>query len=191
MRLSTFCVSLLVTAAAPAARLAAQSAAPVVVGERVRITTPTQAGSHRYVGKVVGMQGDSLTVQTGSAGPKAVAVAEISRVEVSGGKYGNGRRGMLYGALIGTGVGAIAGAATYKKPDCAGTTWFCGSPNGGRGADTFAGGLLGGLVGFAVGGIWGATHPGERWVPGTLGSAAHVGVRPSARGAMLTLSARF
>jgi len=187
MRRATLCLALLALAATTAPTLRAQSA-PIAVGERVRITTPPRIGSQRYVGSVVGVQSDSLTVRTASADAKPVAIADIAKLEVSAGKRGNGRRGMLYGTLIGESAGAIAGAASYQKPDCAGTTWFCDT---GRGADAFAGGLVGGVLGFAVGGIWGAMHPTERWVRRPLGSAAHVGVIPMARGATVTLSARF
>lgn len=189
MHRATLALALLAITPAASASLRAQSSAPVAVGERVRITTPSQRGPYRYVGGVAEVRGDTLMVQTGdAAAPRPVAIADISKLEVSRGKHGNGRRGMLYGTLIGAGVGTIAGAASYKKPDCAGSTWFCDT---GRGADAFAGGLVGGVIGFAIGGIWGATHSSERWVPRTLGSAAHVGVIPSMRGATLTLSARF
>ena len=192
MHRATLALALLAVTSAASASLRAQSsaAAPVAVGERVRITTPSQRGPFRYVGGVTEVRADTLMVQTHDAtAPRPVAIADITRLEVSAGTHGNGGRGMLYGTVIGAGAGAIFGAAHYRKPDCAGTSFICDT--GGRGADAFAGGLVGGVLGLAVGGIWGATHPSERWVPRTLGSAAHVGVIPSVRGATLTLSARF
>ena len=189
MRLSTFCVSLLVIATAPTARLVAQSAVPVNVGERVRVTTPSQRGAYRYVGRVTQVQGDSLTVRTSDSASHPVAIAQITKLEVSAGKHGNGWRGTGYGTLIGFGAGAALGAASYTKSNCAGATWFCG--DNGRGADALAGGILGGLVGAGVGGLWGALHPTERWVARPLGSGTHVGLVPSSHGATLTLSTRF
>jgi hypothetical protein len=189
MRLSTLCISLLVISAAPTARLIAQSAVPVNVGERVRITTPAQRGAYRYVGRVVQVQGDSVTVRTSDSASRPVAIAQITKLEVSAGKHGNGWRGTGYGTLIGIGAGAALGAATYTKSDCAGTTWFCGDT--GRGGDALAGGILGGLLGAGIGGLWGALHPTERWVARPLGSGTRVGITPSAHGTTLRLALRF
>jgi hypothetical protein len=154
------------------------------VGERVRITTPSQRGAYRYVGRVSGVTHDSLIVQGADAGTRSVAITDISALEVSNGVRGNGRRGMLYGSLIGIGLGGALGAATYKKPDCAGS-FLCPS---GPGLDITAGALLGGVVGFAAGGLWGAAHPTERWSRRSLGS---VGVSPFGRGMSLRVSAAF
>ena len=168
--------------------LRAQSPVPVSVGERVRIATPSQRGQYRIVGNIVATRPDTLLLQTADvATPRAVAVGDISTLEVSRGRRGNGRRGMLYGVVIGASAGALLGAATYKKPDCAGT-FLCPSPDG-PGLDIAAGGLLGALVGIGAGGIWGAAHPSERWQVRTLGTAPRVGFFPARRGAMLVVRA--
>ncbi|MFL5562949.1 MAG: hypothetical protein ACJ79K_15870 [Gemmatimonadaceae bacterium] len=183
MRRSTMALALLLATGSAGALARAQS--PASVGERVRVTTPAQKGAYRYVGSVSAATRDSLTVQTADAGARTVAVANISKLEVSRGRRGNGRRGMLYGSVIGIGAGALLGAATYKKPECAGVAYFC---PGNSSADITAGGLVGGVVGLAVGGIWGATHPSERWAPRSLGA---VGLAPAAHGVMLRVSAAF
>jgi hypothetical protein len=154
------------------------------VGERVRITTPSQHGAYRFVGRVSGVTHDSLTVQGPDAGTRSVAIADITALEVSNGVRGNGRRGMLYGSLIGIGLGGALGAATYKKPDCTGT-FLCPS---GPGLDITAGALLGGVVGVTVGGLWGASHPSDRW---TRRAISNVGLAPIAHGRGLAISARF
>ena len=183
MRRSTIALALLLAAGSASALAHAQS--PASVGERVRVTTPEQKGAYRYVGSVSAATRDSLTVQTADAGARTVAVANITKLEVSQGRRGNGKRGMLYGSVIGIAAGAVLGAVTYKKPECAGVAYFC--PEG-SGLDVTAGGLLGGIVGFAVGGLWGATHPSERWAPRSLGA---VGLAPSAHGVTLRVSAGF
>jgi hypothetical protein len=165
-----------------ASPLGAQSIASV--GERVRITTPSQRGGYRYVGRVSAATRDSLTVQSPDIGTRSVAIADITTLEVSRGVRGNGRRGMLYGTIIGLGAGAVIGGATYKKPDCAGN-FLC--PEG-RGIDIFGGAVVGGLVGFAAGGFWGLTHPSERWTRRMLGD---IGVGPIVHGRGLVVSARF
>ena len=89
-----------------------QAISPAAIGERVRITTPTQRGPDRVLGQVVAARADSLVVQTpGVATPRAVAIGEISTLEVSQGMHGNGGRGMAYGSLIGVAVGGLLGAA--------------------------------------------------------------------------------
>ena len=172
--------------------LLAQSTAPVAVGERVRITTPSQRGGYRYVGSVVGVQGDSVLLQTRDlAAPRSVAIGDITALDVSLGERGNTRRGLLYGSVIGAGLGAALAAATYKKPECAGATWFCGDAAPNRTGDAVAGGILGALTGVVVGGLWGATHPSERWVRRSLGGGTRVGVASMGRGTAVTVSARF
>jgi hypothetical protein len=172
--------------------LRAQSTAPAAVGERVRITTPSQRGSYRIVGSVVAVQGDTLMLQSRElATPRPVAFTEISNLEVSLGSRGNVRRGLLYGAVIGAGVGGVLGAATYQKPDCAGATWFCGDAEPHRTGAAVAGGIVGALAGVIVGGVWGATHPSERWARRSLGSGTRIGVTPAGHGAAVSLSARF
>lgn len=168
--------------------LRAQSPAPVSVGERVRITTPSERGAYRLVGNVVAARPDTLLLQISDvATPRAVAIGDISTLEVSRGRRGNGRRGMLYGLAIGAGAGALLGAATYRKPDCAGSS-LCPSPDG-PALDIVAGGILGGVVGVGAGGLWGASHPSERWQARTLGTAPRVGFFPARRGAMVVVRA--
>ena len=186
-------ILILAVLAAPAGdSLRAQSTAPVAVGERVRITTPSQRGPYRIVGSVVAVQGDTLVLQSGEfPTPRPVAVADISNLEVSLGRSSNTGRGFLYGSVIGAGLGTVLGAATYQKPDCAGATWFCGDAAPHRTATAVAGGVVGALAGLAVGGLWGASHPSERWVRRSSGSGTRLGLAPAGRGAVVSLSARF
>lgn len=191
-RRATIVLALLALTISTSASLRAQATAPASVGERVRITTPTQRGGYRYVGSVVGVQGDTLLLRTSDlATPRPVAIGEISALEVSLGRRGNVRRGLLWGSAVGATLGGIVGAVTYKKPDCAGATFFCGDVTPNRSADVVAGAIVGALAGLAVGGIWGASHPSERWARRSLGTGTRVGLAPSGRGAAVSLVARF
>lgn len=189
MRRRTVALALFITVGGAGAPAAAQSPAPVAIGERVRITTATQHGPYSIVGQVVAARPDTLFVQsTGVATPRAIATGEIHTLEVSRGMHGNGRRGMLYGSLIGVAAGALIGGATYQKPDCDGTSFLCVSPDS-PALDMVAGGLLGGVLGFGIGGIWGASHQSERWQERTLGTVPRVGFIPARHGAVLVLHA--
>ncbi len=193
MRSTTCCLTLLSLAAAlfPGC-LVAQSAAPAAIGERVRIATPSQRADFRYVGRVVAVSHDSITIQS-EDGLRPIAIGEITSVEVSGGRRTHGLQGMLYGSAIGVGAGAIIGAATYQKPKCDYATFFGCSDNGvGRGVNAFAGAITGGLLGLTIGGIYGVSHHTENWIVRSSGMPARVNVAPQrGGGAQLQLSMRF
>lgn len=192
MRSTTYCLTLLTLATLLPAGLRAQSAAPATIGERVRIATPSQRGKFRYVGRVVAASRDSISIQA-DEGVRPVAIAEITTLEVSGGRETHGLQGMLYGSAIGVGAGAIIGAATYHKPKCDYPTFFGCSNNGlGRGANTLVGAITGGLIGLAVGGVYGVSHHTENWIVRSLGTPARVNFVPlRGGGGQLQLSMRF
>ena len=194
MRATIFCLTALVAVAAPRTAVHAQSA-PAAVGERVRVATAMRYGKFSYVGRVVPAQGDSLGLEIGGPeGTQAIPLSAITRVEVSAGTETHGRRGMLYGSVIGGVAGAVIGAASYKDPGTcsSGETFFCIEPNGGRGLDTVAGFITGGLLGLAAGGIIGVTHRTERWVRRPLGSGGRVGITPvRGGGATVAVTMRF
>jgi hypothetical protein len=185
---------------APVAAIRAQSTptpapapAPVAVGERVRIATAAQYGKFRYVGRVVAVNDDTVQVQsTGPEGTRSVAVADMRMLEVSAGTQTNGRKGMLYGSIVGAGIGAIIGAATYKEPPPCDLAIFCPEPDIGRGGDALAGAIGGGLVGLAAGGLWGSAHRSERWIRRPLGSGYSLRLLPAhAGGAAFRVTRRF
>ena len=193
MRSTIFCLTL-VSLAAPLLPVAvrAQSAAPATIGERVRIATPSQRGNFRYVGRVVAVSHDSISVQA-EDGVRPVAIADITTLEVSGGRVTHGLQGMLYGSAIGVGAGAIIGAATYHKPKCDYPTLFgCSNDGLGRGADALVGAITGGLLGLAVGGAYGIAHHTENWIVRSSAMPARVNFTPlRGGGARVQLSMRF
>jgi hypothetical protein len=107
---------------------------------------------------------DGAQVRATSAGGAAsLAFADVKSVRVSRGR--NVLLGVLTKGLIGTGIGAGAGAilfaATYSEPQSSGG-WGCLMICS-RGATAAVGGVLGGAVGLVVGSIYGAGHGNERW----------------------------
>jgi len=192
MRSTTCCLALLSLAALLPVGLRAQSAAPATIGERVRIATPSQRGKFRYVGRVLAVSHDTISVQSDN-GVRPVAIADITTLEVSGGRGTHGLQGMLYGSAIGVGAGAIIGAATYRKPKCDYPTFFGCSNNGlGRGADALVGGITGGLLGLTIGGVYGVLHRTENWIVRSSAMPARVNFTPlRGGGASVQLSMHF
>jgi hypothetical protein len=183
---------LLVSTVPATTKLLAQSTKPADVGERVRITTASQQGGERIVGSVVAVQGDTLLLRSsGAVAPRPVAFAAIRELEVSFGREGKTARGLLYGGLIGAAAGGAFGAVAYQKPDCDSSAWICDELAPRRSASVVVGAALGAVAGLAVGGLWGATHPTERWIRRPLGSTTRVGIVPARHGATVSLVARF
>jgi hypothetical protein len=185
MRSTTLCLVLVaITAGAPGAALHAQRSVPVTIGERIRVTTSTQHGRRRYVGRVMAAQGDSVALQTNSLDSvRAIAISQMTKLEVSGGRHTNGRRGMGYGFVTGAAAGAIYGAATWREGR--GKISLFGHSDDYRPAEGMkpeSGAILGGVVGLAVGGIYGRLHTTERWVRRPLGTGALVSVMPVVHG---------
>jgi hypothetical protein len=193
MRSPTLCLALFaITASAPGPALHAQLSMPATVGERIRVTTQTQHGRRRYVGRVIAVKGDSLALQANDPDSiHAVAISQMTKLDVSGGHHTNGWRGMGYGSVIGAGAGAIYGAATWRKGR--GSISLFGQSADYRPAEGISAGggaFLGGVLGATVGGIYGRLHQTERWVRRPLGTDTRVGVMPAAHG-RIALSVRM
>jgi len=200
MRSQTPGFLLIAFALAPSAAALAQTPGPVSVGERVRITMPDRRGRHRLVGRIADVQHDTLVLDSDDIGTAArVPLSQATRIEVSGGRHTNVRRGMGIGMVGGAVAGALIGATTYHKgraPACSlSEVLLCwGSPvdpgEAPRGISPRAGATIYGLLGILAGGIGGAIIHTERWSARPLGVAARLGTAPSG-GAMVSLSARF
>jgi hypothetical protein len=181
MKKTILAVTALAILLAPAAR--AQDASVLGAGTRVRLAG-RGVDSAQQIGKVVSATRDSIVFRA-DAYPvtRTVAVADLSSIEISGGQATHRGRDALYGLAIGGGVGAIAGAASYKRPKSC--YFLCDT----RSSDAIAGALLGGLVGSVVGAfIVGTVDKTERWIPlrGTK-----LGIAPAAGGIRLALSREF
>jgi hypothetical protein len=174
MRTSILLVLLAVATAAPCEALLAQFAVPVAIGQRVRVSTsiPVAKGRDRYVGHVVALRIDSLTVQVEtSPATRAVALADIKKLEVRA-LAGNAWRGAGIGLVVGAVSGAIYSKLTHQegRGEC-GFFWcdadYVPEQGGRMGESLFSFGLLGMGVG-ALGGHFVRT---ERWVSRRLGHA--------------------
>lgn len=182
----------LIVAVVPCRSLGGQANAPAAIGERIRVTATSGAGQSRSKGRVTAYQADTLMLQRSEGDVRAIPVSTITKLEASAGQKTNGRKGMTYGFLGGAASGAIIGAITYKSSNCP-HGLYLGPPVDCHGASGFKAGegaLFGGMLGLALGGIYGRYHRTERWVDRPLGDG-HVGMTPSARGALLHISARF
>jgi hypothetical protein len=133
-----------------AVSLPAQQQAQLQVGVRVRVTSDSGGGSPQ-VGTFRGMGGGVLQLQTGTS-LVTIPLDRISRLEQSRGKS-FGIAGGIIGALLGTGVGMVAGCLVNQ--DDYGV--FCGGQD-----DTKV--IVGGVLGGVSGGILGALlFRRERW----------------------------
>lgn len=179
------CLTAFLAVAAPIA-LPAQDASVLGAGVRVRLTTPVLQADQQ-MGNVVSATSDTIVFRS-DTNPitRSIPVADISSIEISGGRETHRGRDALYGLVIGGGAGAILGAASYKKPDPR-TCWFmCETRSG----DALAGGIAGGLVGTLVGAfIVGSFDKSERWIP--LKKSARVSIVPAAGGMRVAFSHSF
>jgi hypothetical protein len=136
------------------APLFAQASAPlseVRPGARIRVEAPGIVAG-RYVGTVLTRIGDTLTLGAQASQPITLPLARVTSLEVSrGDSRGDGaRRGVLWGAPIGLGLGLL----TIGFADsCNG----CGDPVGNVGGVALTT-LSGVLWGAAIGAIVGREH---------------------------------
>jgi len=166
---------------APAAH--AQDASILAAGTRVRLVV-RGLDLAQQIGRLVSATRDSIVFRA-DANPvtRTFAVADASSIEISGGLVTHRGRDALYGLAIGGGVGAIAGAVSYKKQ----TTFYflCDT----RTSDALFGALFGGLTGTLVGAfIVGSLDKTERWIPLRQPRLTFV---PRAGGFRVALSADF
>jgi len=130
----------------------AQAADTVRSGARVRVTPSTP--SSVIVGELIAVRDSALVVRTqGYRGDVTIARSAVMRLEISRGT----RRGesVGWGALIGTGIGGLAGFAAGED-SCGGDSWFC--------IKRPLGALLGGVTGLVTGSLVGLIVGSfERW----------------------------
>lgn len=128
------------------AALARQAGDATVLGERVRVASR----SALLTGTAVGLDGDALTVALDDGGEAVrLALAEVQRLEVSGGRPNRVARAG-YGAAIGLLAATLIAAAVFDEREY----------DSGYGVDLLAGALFGLPIGAAVGL---ASTPRERW----------------------------
>jgi len=177
-------VSLLIVAPffAPLESLGAQQP-----GEPVRLTMGSAASSPRVAGTLVRQDPDSFWVQlAGRTAPVSLARSAVARLEVSRGR----KRAVGQGALVGAGLGAIAGFvaggyAASRSRSC-GTPGFADVCYVDWYGQAFRGALVGGAIGGAVGAAVGYAVRTDRWEGVPLSRAHHLALVPRGAGLALT-----
>lgn len=171
--------------AIPAATLRAQEADGLIIGQRVRLWTPsprigtlTQADSARFT-FVSSDSGDTVTV------PQRM----VRRLEISRGF----QRGTLHGARVGSAlgmfIGAVVGAATYQRPDCNPNTDFL-CLDFGPGFNILGGMAIGIVGGGLTGALIGSQTRVERW-DRVSSERLRMLVQPGGNGVRVGFSAAF
>src|SRR6476646_9575079 len=98
-------VVLLVALSAAAARDASSQSptGPARAGDRIRVQRFDSR--HARTGTLISRTDDSLTVEWLSGTRESMPTFEVQRLDVSDGRRRYVKRGMMYGLLMGTGVG--------------------------------------------------------------------------------------
>jgi hypothetical protein len=167
---------------------AAETPATLAPGARIRLTS---AGEKPRTAVVVSHTRDTLLVRWPEiAGPVAVPLAGISRLEVSTGRHRRVRKGMALGTVAGSVTGALVGAATYEP--CTSTEFLgCFLEPQSRAQAAAWGALAGGTLGFVVGSLAGLPRR-EGWKRVSLQEQrVAVVVAPRAHQTRLGASIRF
>lgn len=111
-------------------------------GMRVRVTTPSLA---RETGTVLGYQGDTLLLLSGSADTLALPLATATEIDVRVGTRRNWRHGATHGSGLGGLIGAGLGAVVSFSDDSPGI----------RSGASIAGLATGAALGMVAGAILG------------------------------------
>ena len=150
---SVFC---LVVCALPAP-VAAQAAATIAVGDRIRVWTTDRPGP---TGRVSATDADTLELQPDrGAAPVSIALAGVTRIEISRvpvSRAHAARRGALWGAVMSGIAGAVLLGLQHGQVGEDGASVPKAAALG-----AFSGALFGGLIG----GVVGAARGGEQWEP--------------------------
>lgn len=114
----------------------------------VRVTAPT-VRTEPAVGKLEGVADDSLRVRLNETETASIPRGAVTKLEMSTGRSGEFGRGVLAGAALGGGVGALVS----DGEDCYGTIdrTVCETSIGKVFRNAGIGVLAGGLVGAAIG----------------------------------------
>lgn len=151
---------------------------------RLRMVTPELTRTPA-IGTLLAMRGDTMLVRVeDSADTTAVALSNLTTLEVSAGRRRPVAKGMGIGLLVGGAIGAFAGAASGS--DREGFISLSAEEKAAVGAAVFGG------VGALAGGMIGATRRVERWERVSLATARPaIGPLPDGRGIEVAIVVRF
>ena len=157
MRLNFLVLSLCLAGLAPeaGAQASSRAAVPITAGTRVRVKTPTLVAP--LIANFLEQRGDTLVfIEDGRGrGVWSFALAQIERLETTGGESGRNKRPVGRGAVIGGGIGLVGGllfAAAAQPSDS--TKKYSRPLTAGLGAG----------IGVGLGAIIGSRAKSERWV---------------------------
>jgi hypothetical protein len=163
---------------------AAQTAAPLAKGTRVRVVVPAEGGQpERTVsGGLLSLQGDTASIWPDDSqglpalAPEKHVLSGGRRLEVVAGTRGHAGDGFLLGTGIGALSGALIGFATFEP--CVSTGFLsCMMAPQSRTAAAGMGAALGGVGGALLGLVFGAFNRTENWVP-VRTAGVHVALTP-------------
>jgi hypothetical protein len=183
--------AVLVAALLTAHPAAAQGLPHHFLGKRVRLVLDDPPDGI-VVGRLVGMDADSLTVETDAGGPEvdvptdSLAWIDVSHIESRGGKYA--ARGAAIGAAaVAIPVGIDIAGMHHEGCRTGEWEWGCGPL-------IFLGAVeigTGAAIGAFVGGRIGARHQTETWHTVWRARQVGVSVMPIPRGWGASVSVRF
>ena len=131
-------------------------------GARIRITATPYALENRTA-RVLSIRNDSLLLQLAPAETLTVAVAGVTKLDVSTGRSRHTLMGAGIGAVVGVASGALLGYAGGDDPP--GLLAMSASGKAALGAATL------GVTGLVVGTVVGALRVTDRWTSVPLGAA--------------------
>ena len=153
-------------------------------GDRIRITAASNALQNQ-VARVLSLRSDTLFLAVAPAETLAVALAGVTRLDVSTGRRRYIGRGAAIGTLAGVTAGALAGFMAGDDPAGA---WLRSTAN----EKAVIGAVLLAAPGMVIGALVGAITVSDRWTSVPLGIAR---VTPSLqagrRGARLGVAVAF
>jgi hypothetical protein len=166
----------------PLGEVAPQAALPTS-GDRIRITAASY-GLENRTARVVNVRSDSLFLHIAPAETLAVALAGVTRLDVSFGRRRYPLQGAGIGSLIGVTSGVLIGYASGDDPP----GWFAFT----AGEKAVLAGVGLGLTGLVVGTVVGLLKTSDRWMSVPLGAAeASPRLQVSRGGARLAVAVPF
>jgi hypothetical protein len=165
--------------------IAGGQAPPAAVGARVRVTAPSH-DLERETTTIMDVRGDSIVIGDRHAS-RAIALTDVTALEVSTGK----RRHVLRDAGLGSGIGIVAGlvvgAVTYKE--CVSTGFGgCWMAPESRTESAGYGAVLFGAAGLVTGAIVGLFDRTDQWASAAL--PVQAAIRPTGAGGINVMLSR-
>lgn len=153
-------------------------------GDRIRITAASNALNNQ-VARVLSVRSDTLFLAVAPAETLAVALAGVTRLDVSAGRRRYIGRGAAIGVLSGVAAGVMVGFMAGDDPQ---GSWFRSTAS----EKAVIGGVLLAAPGMVIGALVGAITVSDRWTSVPLGIARTTpSLQVGRRGARLGMAVSF